>query len=48
MKKGGGIGFWVDCEAADYEGVRTKVLEEVKRLFNPEFINRVDEPVVFP
>jgi ATP-dependent Clp protease ATP-binding subunit ClpC len=30
-----------------YEEIRTSALSEMKRLFNPEFINRVDETVVF-
>ncbi len=47
IKKGGGIGFSFDTESSDYDGMRSKILEEVKRLFNPEFINRVDETVVF-
>lgn len=47
LKKGGGIGFTFDSETTDYESMRNKIMEEVKRLFNPEFINRVDETVVF-
>ncbi len=47
IKKGGGIGFGFDSDATDYEGMRSKIMEEVKRLFNPEFVNRVDEIVVF-
>jgi len=47
LKKGAGIGFTFDTDAADYDAMRHKIMEEVKRLFNPEFINRVDETVVF-
>ncbi len=47
LKKGAGIGFSFDSDSADYDGMRNKIMEEVKRLFNPEFINRVDETVVF-
>jgi len=47
IKKGGGIGFSFDSDIADYDAMRNKILEEVKRMFNPEFINRVDEMVVF-
>ncbi|RMF70288.1 MAG: ATP-dependent Clp protease ATP-binding subunit [Calditrichaeota bacterium] len=47
IKKGAGIGFSADTEGMDYEGMRHRIMEEVKRLFNPEFINRVDEIVVF-
>ena len=31
----------------NYERMKTKVLEEVKHTFRPEFLNRVDEVVVF-
>jgi ATP-dependent Clp protease ATP-binding subunit ClpC len=31
----------------DYEEIRSGAMSELKRIFNPEFINRVDEIVVF-
>ncbi len=34
-------------EAKSYERMKTKVMEEVKQTFRPEFLNRVDEVVVF-
>jgi ATP-dependent Clp protease ATP-binding subunit ClpC len=34
-------------EAKAYERMKNKVLEEVKQTFRPEFLNRVDEVVVF-
>ena len=34
-------------EAADYERMRAAVMEEVKHHFKPEFINRIDETIVF-
>ena len=33
--------------ALDYEGMRERILTEVKNVFKPEFINRVDEIIVF-
>lgn len=33
--------------AADYKKMKTNVMEEVKRLFRPEFLNRIDEIIVF-
>jgi ATP-dependent Clp protease ATP-binding subunit ClpC len=36
-----------DDEARAYERMKNKVLEEVKTTFRPEFLNRVDEIVVF-
>ncbi|MBQ7945020.1 MAG: ATP-dependent Clp protease ATP-binding subunit [Lachnospiraceae bacterium] len=34
-------------EQADYNKMKANVMEEVKRLFKPEFINRIDEIMVF-
>ena len=36
-----------DDEAKGYERMKTKVLEEIKHSFRPEFLNRIDEVVVF-
>ncbi|MHB8195458.1 MAG: ATP-dependent Clp protease ATP-binding subunit [Vulcanimicrobiaceae bacterium] len=36
-----------DDEAKSYERMKNKVMEEVKQTFRPEFLNRVDEVVVF-
>jgi len=34
-------------ESADYERMRANVMEEVKHSFKPEFLNRIDETIVF-
>lgn len=34
-------------EKADYNRMKEGVMEEVKRIFKPEFINRIDEIIVF-
>ncbi len=34
-------------EKQDYECMKGKVMDEVKRIFKPEFINRIDEIMVF-
>lgn len=34
-------------EAEDYERMKDGVMEEVKKIFKPEFINRIDEILVF-
>lgn len=42
------LGFaQVTNEAQNYEKMKAGVMEEVKRLFKPEFINRIDEIMVF-
>ena len=33
--------------AEDYKKMKSNVMEEVKRLFRPEFLNRIDETIVF-
>ena len=47
IKKSGGIGFSTQEAEIDYTRMQGKIMEEVKRLFNPEFLNRVDELIVF-
>ena len=36
-----------DSGKIEYEQIREAVMEEVKRVFKPEFINRIDETIVF-
>ncbi len=36
-----------NTEKQNYDMMKGKVMEEVKRLFKPEFINRIDEIIVF-
>ena len=42
------LGFSTEKDAkADHEKMKSGVMEEVKRLFKPEFLNRIDETIVF-
>lgn len=41
-----GFGSTVD-EKQDHELMKNGVMEEVKRIFKPEFLNRIDETIVF-
>lgn len=41
-----GFGAAAD-EKADYKLMKDRVMEEVKKLFKPEFVNRIDEIIVF-
>ncbi|MDR1123512.1 MAG: ATP-dependent Clp protease ATP-binding subunit [Elusimicrobiota bacterium] len=46
--KGSRLGFTPSTdEAQDYGDMKKNVMEEVKKTFNPEFINRIDELIVF-
>ena len=46
-----GIGFRsatkLDEDARAYESMKNRVTEEMKKVFRPEFLNRVDEVIVF-
>ena len=42
------LGFGAkDDEKHDHEMMKNSVMEEVKRIFKPEFLNRIDETIVF-
>ncbi|MXS76325.1 NDP-hexose 4-ketoreductase [Microbacterium sp. CSI-V] len=46
---GGPVGFQIEGSAqTSYERMKGKVDEELKRHFKPEFLNRVDDVIVFP
>jgi ATP-dependent Clp protease ATP-binding subunit ClpC len=48
IAKGLNLGFAADGnEKTDYERMKTKVNEELKQHFRPEFLNRIDDIVVF-
>lgn len=47
LTRGVRLGFGTEDRRFDYDQVRSAALAELKRLFNPEFINRVDEVIVF-
>jgi ATP-dependent Clp protease ATP-binding subunit ClpC len=41
------MGFGAPSDSSDYNSMRDKILEETKRVFKPEFLNRLDEIIVF-
>ena len=42
------LGFGTGTDAkADYSFMKDRVMDEVKRLFKPEFLNRIDDMIVF-
>ena len=46
---GGPVGFTLEGSSENsYRAMRAKVVEELKKHFKPEFLNRVDETIVFP
>jgi len=47
VEKGGKMGFDSRVEGQDYLKMKEEVVSELKRTFNPEFLNRVDDVIVF-
>jgi ATP-dependent Clp protease ATP-binding subunit ClpC len=47
IRKQGSIGFKSQAEELTYKEIKDKLLEEVKRTFKPEFLNRIDDTIVF-
>ncbi len=47
LKKQGSLGFKSEKQQATYQTMKEKLLEEVKRTFKPEFLNRIDDIIVF-
>ncbi|MFA5511766.1 MAG: ATP-dependent Clp protease ATP-binding subunit [Candidatus Kapaibacterium sp.] len=47
VKTGGRIGFSTDKGREDYDHVKSTIEDSVKKLFNPEFINRIDDFIIF-
>jgi ATP-dependent Clp protease ATP-binding subunit ClpC len=47
IKAGGQMGFVSGEEADKYEEMKSKIEEAMKRQFNPEFLNRLDDIIVF-
>lgn len=41
------VGFGASSKQFDYEAMRKRMLDELKQNFRPEFINRLDETIVF-
>ncbi len=48
LKKSATVGFQIESEvSAEYEAMKDKIMGELRRTFRPEFLNRVDETIVF-
>ncbi|HQQ06881.1 MAG TPA: AAA family ATPase, partial [Candidatus Omnitrophota bacterium] len=47
IRKTGSIGFRDQQEEVTYKDMKGKLLEEVKKTFKPEFLNRIDDIIVF-
>jgi len=47
IKRQSSLGFSPITDEGSYEKMREKILEEAKRTFKPEFLNRIDDVIVF-
>ncbi|MBN1688331.1 MAG: ATP-dependent Clp protease ATP-binding subunit [Candidatus Omnitrophica bacterium] len=47
IKRDGDLGFKPQMEDINYESLKRKLLDETKKVFRPEFLNRVDDTIVF-
>ncbi|MBN1912862.1 MAG: ATP-dependent Clp protease ATP-binding subunit, partial [Candidatus Omnitrophica bacterium] len=47
IRKSGSLGFKDQKEEITYQEMKDKLLDEVKRTFKPEFLNRIDDIIVF-
>jgi len=47
IKGGGGFGFKRNDNEANFENIKSILMKEIERYFRPEFVNRLDEIIVF-
>ncbi|MBE7501603.1 MAG: ATP-dependent Clp protease ATP-binding subunit [Verrucomicrobiales bacterium] len=47
LRKAGTIGFTPPTEKHNYEQMKERILEDAKKVFRPEFLNRLDDVIVF-
>ena len=47
IRKQGALGFKNQQDEVTYQGMKEKLMEEVKHTFKPEFLNRIDDIIVF-
>ena len=47
IRKGNVMGFGTPVHEQDYAAIKEKILGETKKIFKPEFLNRLDDQIVF-
>ncbi len=47
LKRNKYLGFTTETEGREYKDMKDKVMAELKKSFRPEFLNRIDEIIVF-
>jgi len=47
LRDGKTVGFDADKVDSSFEGMKKKIMDEVRKIFNPELLNRIDETIIF-
>jgi ATP-dependent Clp protease ATP-binding subunit ClpC len=47
IKSGKSLGFMQEGTDSQFQTIRAKLLDHLKKIFNPEFLNRLDDAIVF-
>jgi ATP-dependent Clp protease ATP-binding subunit ClpC len=47
LQRGQSLGFGLGSEAEGFDAIKTKIMDEAKRVFKPEFLNRINNIIVF-
>ena len=47
IKNESSFGFQAPDNDASYEAMKTRVMEQIERVFRPEFVNRLDDTIIF-
>ena len=47
LRKQGSLGFKAQSSEMNYQRMKEMLLDEVKKTFKPEFLNRIDDVIVF-
>jgi ATP-dependent Clp protease ATP-binding subunit ClpC len=47
LKRGGGYGFGTGSSKDEYGAMKSTIEDALKRVFNPEFLNRIDDTIIF-
>jgi ATP-dependent Clp protease ATP-binding subunit ClpC len=47
LRSKGSLGFMSQREGIEYDEMKDRLMQEVKRTFKPEFLNRIDDIIVF-
>jgi ATP-dependent Clp protease ATP-binding subunit ClpC len=41
------VGFGADEESSSFENMKKKIKDELRKMFNPELLNRIDDTIIF-